>query len=224
MNIEKDFNEFYNKFVNENQNIFDEIELSRRKAVEERKLNKKIIFISEIILLCIVIILIFINKDKNNETITAFAVFSMNLMWIIPMIIVLIKRKELIKESEKIIKDVVKTEKEIYSGLSEINNKNMNMMELDRKLLIHINEFHLIKDKYQKLQKNTDFQKISFAITETEDQLNAYKDYYNDNAGKYNKLIKQFPIILITLLKRRKEKLFFDKKSSNDNDYNDFKY
>ena len=24
MNIEKDFNEFYNKFVNENQNIFDE--------------------------------------------------------------------------------------------------------------------------------------------------------------------------------------------------------
>ncbi len=136
----------------------------------------------------------------------------------------LIKRKELIKESEKIIKDVVKTEKEIYSGLSEINNKNMNMMELDRKLLIHINEFHLIKDKYQKLQKNTDFQKISFAIMETEDLLNAYKDYYNDNAGKYNKLIKQFPIILITLLKRRKEKLFFDKKSSNDNDYNDFKY
>ena len=55
----------------------------------------------------------------------------------------LIKRKELIKESEKIIKDVVKTEKEIYSGLSEINNKNMNMMELDRKLLIHINEFNI---------------------------------------------------------------------------------
>lgn len=102
MNIEKDFNEFYNKFINENQNVFDEIELSRHKAVEERKLNKKIIFISEIILLCIVIILIFINKDRNNETITAFAVFSMNLMWIIPMIIALIKRKELDKYDSSI--------------------------------------------------------------------------------------------------------------------------
>lgn len=102
MNIEKDFNEFYNKFINENQNVFDEIELPRHKAVEERKLNKKIIFISEIILLCIVIILIFINKDRNNETITAFAVFSMNLMWIIPMIIALIKRKELDKYDSSI--------------------------------------------------------------------------------------------------------------------------
>lgn len=136
----------------------------------------------------------------------------------------LIKRKELIKDSEKVIKKGVKTNKDVYEGLSEINDNNTNMMELDRKLLIYINEFYLIKEKYQKLQKDDEFQKISFAITETEDLLNAYKDYYNDNSEKYNKLIKKFPVIITTLIKRRKEKLFFDKKSINDNDYSDFKY
>lgn len=136
----------------------------------------------------------------------------------------LIKRKELIKDSEKVIKKVVKTNKDVYEGLSEIDDNSTNMMELDRKLLIYINEFYLIKEKYQKLQKDDEFQKISFAITETEDLLNAYKDYYNDNSEKYNKLIKKFPVIITTLIKRRKEKLFFDKKSINDNDYSDFKY
>lgn len=136
----------------------------------------------------------------------------------------LIKRKELIKDSEGIIKEVVKTEKEIYTGFSNLNEKNANMMELDRKLLVYINEFYLIEDKYPELKKNEDFEKISFKITETEDLLNAYKNYYNDNANKYNKIIKQFPFIITTFIKRRKEKLFFDNKNINDNDYNDFKY
>lgn len=136
----------------------------------------------------------------------------------------LIKRKELIKDSEKIIRNITKTNKQIYEGFEEVNEKETSMMELDRKLLVYINEFHLIKDKYQKLQKDDDFQKIAFKINETEDLLNAYKDYYNNNASKYNKLIKRFPVIITTILKRRKEKLFFDKKSSNDSDYNDFKY
>ena len=136
----------------------------------------------------------------------------------------LIKRKELIKDSEKIIRNITKTNKQIYEGFEEVNEKETSMMELDRKLLVYINEFHLIKDKYQKLQKDDDFQKIAFKINETEDLLNAYKDYYNDNASKYNKVIKCFPVCIISLLKGRKEKLFFDSKNSSDNDYNDFKY
>ena len=71
----------------------------------------------------------------------------------------LIKRKELIKDSEKIIRNITKTNKQIYEGFEEVNEKETNMMELDRKLLVYINEFHLIKDKYQKLQKDDDFQK-----------------------------------------------------------------
>ena len=98
------------------------------------------------------------------------------------------------------------------------------MMELDRKLLVYMNEFYLIKDKYEELQKSDDFKKIAFMLAETEDLLSAYKDYYNDNASKYNKVIKCFPICIVSLLKGRKEKLFFDSKNSSDSDYNDFKY
>lgn len=136
----------------------------------------------------------------------------------------LLERKELIKDSEKIIKEVAKTDKEVFNGLSNLDSKNPGMMELDRKLLVYINEFYLIKNKYGKLENNEEFKKIAFKLNETEDKLNAYKDYYNDCSTKYNKLIRSFPVVIISLIKRRKEKLFFDKKSMSDNDYNDFKY
>ena len=97
-------------------------------------------------------------------------------------------------------------------------------MELDRKLLIYINEFYLINDKYKKLKNHDEFQKIVYRIEETQELLNAYKDYYNNVASKYNKLIKVFPINIISFIKRRKQKSFFDKKSLNDQDYNEFKY
>ncbi len=135
----------------------------------------------------------------------------------------LLKRKELIKDAEELIKEKLKTEKNIFDGLENLKD-NANMMELDRKLLIYIGEFHLIKEKYTKLNKDENFQKIAFAIAETEDLLNAYKEYYNDNASKYNKIIKTFPLIISTILKRRKERLFFDNKSIDDIDYSDFKY
>ena len=135
----------------------------------------------------------------------------------------LIKRKELLKEAEKIIKDKLKTDKEIFQGFNELNT-NMNIVKLDRKLLVYVSEFHLIKEKYDKLNDDENFEKIAFSINETEDLLNAYKDYYNNYASKYNKAIKSFPIILFNLIKRRKEKPFFDNKSMNDSDFDEFKY
>lgn len=136
----------------------------------------------------------------------------------------LINRKALILESEKIIKEVLKTKKQIYDGIDDLSNKNISMMELDRKLLIYINEFHLINDKYKKLKNHDEFQKIVYRIEETQELLNAYKDYYNNVASKYNKLISIFPVNIISFIKRRKQKSFFDKKSLNDQDYNEFKY
>lgn len=136
----------------------------------------------------------------------------------------LIKRKALLQDSEEIVKEVLKTNKTIYQDLDDLSTTNSNMMELDRKLLVYINEFYLIKDKYKKLQNNEKFRKVTFSINETEDKLNAYKEYYNDTADLYNKLIKTFPQVIITFIKRKKEKEFFDKKSINDSDYNDFKY
>ncbi len=55
MNIENNFEDFYNKFISQNKQIFDEMENQRILAVSERKNTKKIIYIVELILLLIVI-------------------------------------------------------------------------------------------------------------------------------------------------------------------------
>ena len=123
----------------------------------------------------------------------------------------LINRKKLILDSEEIIKETLKTKKEIYEDIDKLNNPKISMMELDRKLLVYINEFHLINDKYKKLKNNEDFQKIAYKIMETEDLVNAYKDYYNDVATKYNKHISMFPVKIISFIKGRKQKKFFNK-------------
>lgn len=128
----------------------------------------------------------------------------------------LIKRKELIKDSEEVIKEIIKTKKDIYEGINNLNEEKLNMIELDRKLLNYINEFFLIENRYKRLKENENFEKIYFAINETEDLLIAYKDYYNDTADEYNKLIRKFPIVIVAKLKGKKEKLFFDKKLNSD--------
>ncbi len=170
-----------------------------------------------VLVIGIIIVLYNIYHDKLNFVISKLNNIEEKLKS------TLLKRKELIKDAEELIREKLKTEKNIFDGLENLKD-NGNIMELDRKLLIYIGEFHLIKEKYTKLNKDEKFKKIAFAITETEDLLNAYKEYYNDNASKYNKIIKTFPLIIPTILKRRKEKLFFDNKSIDDIDYSDFKY
>lgn len=170
------------------------------------------------LIICIIVFFCLVSKDK----LTFICVKLKNVEEKINS--TLIKRRSLIQDSEKIIKEVLDTNKQIYENLEELDKGNFSMIELDRKLLVYINEFYLIKDKYKKLQSNEEFQKIAFQINETEDKLNAYKEYYNDTITEYNKLIKRFPQIITSFIKRRKEKEFFDKKSISDNDYNDFKY
>ena len=122
----------------------------------------------------------------------------------------LIKRRELIKDSEEVIKDVIKTKKQIYEGISDLNDSKPNIIEFDRKLLTYINEFYLIENRYRKLSDDKRFQKIYYAINETEDLLNAYKYYYNSASEEYNKLINKFPVFILAKIKGKKQKLFLD--------------
>lgn len=123
----------------------------------------------------------------------------------------LIKRKSLLKEAEKQIKDILNTKKQIFEGIEILDRKKLTMMELDQKLNIYISEFHLINEKYKKLKNNEEFQKIVFALNESDDLLDAYKEYYNDTVEKYNAFIKKFPINVGAFIKRKKQKQFFDK-------------
>ncbi len=175
------------------------------------------------VILIVILICIFVFMYKNYKNNLALIVISLNNIEE-KINSTLIKRFELLKDAEKSIKQIIKTDKEIFQNLEKLNSCKSNMLEFDRKLLVYINEFYLIYDKYKKLQKNEDFQKIFFAISNTEDLLNAYKEFYNDYTQKYNSIISNFPINIISFFRKRKQKSFFDKKSINDSDFNDFKY
>ena len=101
----------------------------------------------------------------------------------------LIKRKEILKDAEKEIKELVKTDKEIFSDFQNIDSKKLTMFELDKKLMVYKKEFTLVMDKYEVLQKNEEFQKLSFAISETSDKLETTEGIKNTEAtykGKCN--------------------------------------
>ena len=100
----------------------------------------------------------------------------------------ILKRKELLKDSESLIKEITKTKKEIYTNF-DILNKKLNIFEMDSKTLSFLNEYNMIKEKNDKLNRNSDFLKLNFTIEENEDDINAYKSYYNKNVEEYNKLV-----------------------------------
>lgn len=151
-----------------------------------------------------ILFIYFTSKDKMT-------IYSMKLKNIEEKInSTLIKRKELLKDSEVKIKELLNTNKTIYENFSELSNSSNDMIKFDKKLAIYTNEFNLIKDKYKKLRNNEDFQKIAFKINETDDLLKAYKEYYNKYAESYNKQLKSFPFVIINIFKRKKKKNYFD--------------
>lgn len=162
------------------------------------------IIVAIALILATILFIYFISKDK-------MVIYSMKLKNIEEKInSTLIKRKELLKDSEEKIKEILNTNKTIYENFNELNNGSNDMIKFDKKLAIYTNEFNLIKDKYKKLKNNEDFQKIAFKLNETEDLLKAYKEYYNKYAESYNKLLKSFPFIIINIFKRKKKKNYFD--------------
>ena len=68
-----------------------------------------------------------------------------------------------------------------------------------------------------------EIKKISKQLKEIDEKLATFRDYYNDNISKYNKLVRNFPTNIVALVCKYKEKLFFDRKDMSDEDYEDFK-
>lgn len=109
--------------------------------------------------------------------------------------------------------------------LDEPNFKKdkLSNFDLDRKITNLINELIQLKDKHSKLNNNDNFNKAWFDLNETDEELLAYKNYYNDNIIKFNKLIRMFPSNIIGKIAHFREKLFYDGKDMSDENINDFK-
>lgn len=180
MNIEEEFNEFYKKFLIENQNNFNEIELQRKNSINERKRKKFLIIISVITFFLLSIGTIIFSTDKHNETLEVFGIFFMNMTWISPMIIALTKRNNL-KEyyklyKEKIIKNLIKS---FCSSLQYYPNDGINYEDFKKINYEHFNNFYssnLIKGMYM-----NDEITISKVITQY-----SYHDYSGSGNGYGN--------------------------------------
>ena len=90
-------------------------------------------------------------------------------------------------------------------------------------MLFRSNEFAVLKEEYPEIEKSTEIKKIKGQINEIDLKLDNEIDYYNENISIYNSLLKKFPSNIVATVCKYKEKLFFDRKDMNDEDYNDFK-
>lgn len=121
------------------------------------------------------------------------------------------KRYDLLNKSIDIIKKVlVKDDDDIIKTITEIRSKKLDNYELDKKLYLAIEEFNNYTDEYIELNDNNDYNKIQINLINSETDIIALKEYYNDNVKKYNKLINKIPFNLIAKFKKYEEKQLFD--------------
>jgi len=130
---------------------------------------------------------------------------------------------DLLNKSIALIKGNVEIEDEIFDEIVKLRSRKISNFDLDRKLILAYNEFNIIRNKYKELDKSDEIKKVAKEVNDIDTKLSVYREYYNDNITKYNKMVKSFPTNLIALVNKYEEKLFFDRKDMSDDDYEDFK-
>ena len=121
-----------------------------------------------------------------------------------------------------IVKEKIKTDKEIVDDLEDIKTDEKSSFEIHRLLKDSFNKLDFIKKQYKELNTE-DVNKLFFEINEMDESLNAYIKYYNENIVEYNKYVRKFPFNIIGIILKYKEKAFFDNKDLNDENIKDFK-
>lgn len=122
-----------------------------------------------------------------------------------------------------IIKSTISKDKEFFEEIIKLRSRKLGNFELYRVLIRTSNEFTALKEEYPEIEKSTEIKKIKSQIDDIDLKLDNEIDYYNENISIYNSLLKKFPSNLVAAICKYKEKLFFDRKDMNDEDYNDFK-
>lgn len=130
---------------------------------------------------------------------------------------------DLLSKSINVIKGNTKIEEEIFPEIIKLRSRRLSSFELDRKLVEPLNEFYRIKEEHEELTKINSFIEIDVKLSEIEDNLISYKEYYNENITKYNKLVKSFPSNIVGIICKLKKKTFFDGKNMDDEIDDDFK-
>ena len=134
---------------------------------------------------------------------------------------ILRKKFDLVSKCIEVIENY--TGKEEFKDVCNLKNEKISNFDLDRKLIEAIIRFENYKDKYEELEKNEVFIKTNLQINETNTDLEACKDYYNDIVTNYNKMIKKFPSDIVAKISKFKVKPYFDGKDMFDDNTKDFR-
>lgn len=134
---------------------------------------------------------------------------------------ILRKKFDLVSKCIEVIETY--TGKEEFKDICNLKNEKISNFDLDRKLIEAIIRFENYKDKYEELEKNEVFIKTNLQINETNTDLEACKDYYNDIVTNYNKMIKKFPSDIVAKISKFKVKPYFDGKDMFDDNTKDFR-
>lgn len=133
------------------------------------------------------------------------------------------KKFDILIEMNNIIKETIKTKKELIDDLEKLRNRNISSFEMDRKLIKGFQKISFVKKQYSELQSNEKIGKLFYDIEEIDEELNAFRKYYNENIVEYNILVKKVPYSIVGLIFKYKEKSFFDGKDLTDENIKDFK-
>ena len=160
--------------------------------------------LSVVIVVCLILIVLISIYNRYQDYIIRINEADVNID------AVLRKRFDLLNKSIGIINANIETEEPILQMIENLRSKKLTNFELDRNLYDAINEFHALKEKYNKLQNCKEFIKIEINLMESESEIVGLRKYYNDIITDYNKLVKSFPTNLIALLKGYKSRDYFD--------------
>lgn len=174
MNIYENFNEFYNKFLIENEKNFKEVESYRKNAINERKQIILLSVIFGIVFFILAMSTIICMNDSNKETLEELGPTFFCMIFAFPVVIVLIKRKNLNKYEriykEKIIKNLTKS--------------FCSYLEYDQDGKIEYEDFKKIDSEYWNCWSSSDFikgicdnEEIIIAQVITQYNRHSYKNY-----------------------------------------------
>jgi len=130
---------------------------------------------------------------------------------------------DLLNRAIPVIKSNISKEIDVFGEIVKLRSRKLGNFELYRVLVRTSNELNAIKEEFPDIQKSTEIKKVCNQINDIDLKLDNQIDYYNENISIYNSLLKKFPSNIVAIFCKYKEKLFFDRKDMNDEDYEDFK-
>ena len=173
-------------------------------------MNIIVVTLSIVIVVCLILIILVATYNHFQDYIIRINEAEVNID------ATLRKRFDLLNKSIGIIKANIKSEEPVLEDIVKLRSKKLTNFELDRGLYDAINEFHAIKEKYDKLQTNEEFVKIDIGLMESESEIVGLRKYYNDIITDYNKLVKSCPSNIIAIIKKYKTKDYFDGNNVDD--------